>query len=185
MIGARFGAVSAFVVLLGCASAGAGGASGGEPAPAVPSFYCESSHTNHARAYEHRGVYVDGEGEVFRFRHGQDDQELLRVPADSLTEQALLARYAPGRAGVGSVAPAEVAERYAQVLQARGGTVSPRRRGGADMGVTVRRCFLPDAAGIYREVLLRQSGDWESENVAPAARELSGWLDSLAMSAPN
>ncbi|HEX2202755.1 MAG TPA: hypothetical protein VHG91_05645, partial [Longimicrobium sp.] len=54
---------------------------------------------------------------------------------------------------------------------------------GADMGATVRRCFLPDASGVYREVLLRQTGDWERENLSPAAARLSRWLDSLALTA--
>ncbi|HEX6038830.1 hypothetical protein, partial [Longimicrobium sp.] len=153
-------------------------------APAVPPFYCERSHTNRARSYQHRGLYVDGDGAVFRFQHGRGDQALLRVPADSMTEQALLARFAPGRAPVDRVPAAEMARRYAQVLEARAGTQSPRQRRGADMGATVRRCFVPDEGGIYREVPLRQTGDWESRNTAPAAAELSAWLDSLAMRAP-
>jgi hypothetical protein len=170
--------LAALVLLGGCLSAGMvwRGA-----APAAPPFYCERSHTNHAWSYQHRGVYVDPAGGVFGFAHGRGDQALLRVPADSVTEQALLARYAPGRTPAGTVPPAEMARRYGQVLRAREGALSPRTRRGADMGATLRRCFVPDAGGIYREVLLRQTGDWERENTAPAARELSRWLDSIAL----
>jgi hypothetical protein len=165
------------VLLCGCRSASAAPA---DPHPAQEPFYCERSHTNHAWSYQHRGIYVDPRGGVFRFEHGRGDQALLRVPADSMTEQALLARFAPGRAPVGTVAPAEMAERYRQVVAAVGGELSERRRRGADMGATVSRCFLPDAAGVYREVFLQQSGDWEQQNLSPAAAKLDGWLDSLA-----
>lgn len=185
MIRSRMGWAAALVVFGGCSTARAGTVADGEAASAAASFYCERSHTNHAWSYQHRGFYVDGEGAVFSFRHGREHQPLLRVPLDSLTEQALLARYAPGRTRAGSVAPAEMAERHAQVLQARAGALSPRVRRGADMGGTVRRCYLPDEAGVYREVLLRQTGDWERENTAPAARELSRWLDSIALRVPS
>ena len=173
----------ALAILGGCRSAQAGAVPPPEPAPAAQSFFCERSHTNHARSYQHGGIYVDREGAVFSFQHGRGDQALLQVPADSVTEQALLARYAPGRTRVGTVEPAEMAERYAQVLQARTGTLTERRRRGADMGAAVTRCFLPDKSGIYREVVLRQTGDWQFENTSPAAAELAGWLDSLALRA--
>jgi hypothetical protein len=149
--------------------------------PQTRSLFCERSHTNHARSYQHRGIYVDAAGSIFRFRHARGDQHLLRVPADSVTEQALLARFAPGRRQIGTVTPAEMEQRHAQAVEARDGAFSERRRRGADMGATVRRCWLPDAAGVYRDVLLRQTGDWELENRSPAATELSRWLDSLSM----
>lgn len=167
---------AALVLLSGCASV---------PPPSAPrQFFCERSYTNFAWSYQHRGVYVDGDGGVFAFRHGRGDHELLEVDADSLTREALLARFAPGRVRVGEVAPAELAERYAQVLEAREGTLSARRRRGADMGATLRRCFVPDAGGVYREVLLRESGDFERENTAPEAVGVSRWLDSLGRRVP-
>lgn len=146
-------------------------------------FFCERSYTNHAWGYQHRGIYVDRIGGVYRYEHGRGDQPLLRVPADSLTEQALLARYTPGRVSAGTVARAEVAERYREVLAAREGALTERARRMADAGVTVRRCWLPDAGGVYREVFLRQTGDWERENRSPAAARLTRWLDSLALTA--
>jgi hypothetical protein len=149
--------------------------------PQTRSFFCERSHTNHAWSYQHRGIYVDGAGSVFRFEHTDADQHLLRVPADSMTEQALLARYAPGRRQVGTVTAAEMERRHAQAVEARDGTFSERMNRGADMGDAVWRCWLPDTTGIYREVVLRQDGDWEFENRSPAASELSRWLDSLAL----
>jgi hypothetical protein len=168
-------------VLCGCRSASAGTPPPADPRPAQqPSFYCEHSHTNHAWSYQHRGIYVDPKGGVFRFEHERGDQALLNVPADSVTEQALLARFAPGRASVGTVAPAEMAERYRQVRAAVDGERSERRGRGADMGDTVSRCFLPDTDGIYREVFLAQSGDWEQHNLSPTAAKLGHWLDSLA-----
>lgn len=172
------------LLLCGCQAARAGTPEPVETQTAAPSFFCERSYTNHARAYQHRGIYVDSDGAVFSFRHASRDQALLRVPADSLTERALLARYAPGRTPIEPPVSAEMAQqRYRQVLQAREGALSERVRRGADMGAIVRRCWLPDAAGVYREVLLRQTGDWVRHNTSPAAVELSAWLDSLALRA--
>ena len=180
---------SAAVVLVlgGCRSASAGAAPPADPPvdaqPSRQAFYCERSYTNFARGYQHRGIYVDPSGGVHRYRHGRADAPLLRVPADSLTERALLARYAPGRGSAGTVAPAEMAQRYQDVLAAREGARTGRVRRMADAGATVRRCWLPDAGGVYREVFLRQTGDWEQASRAPAATRLSGWLDSLALMA--
>lgn len=176
-----------FLILSGCRSASARPVPPAGPPvdarPAQESFFCERSYTNYARGYRHRGLYVDAVGGVFLYEHGRADYPLLRVPADSLTEQALLARYTPGRVSVATVSPAEVAARYLEVLQAREGTLTERVRRMADAGATVRRCWLPDAGGVYREVFLRQTGDWERENRSPAAARLSRWLDSLALHA--
>lgn len=169
------------VIVGGCRTARAGTAA---PVPEQTRLYCELSHTNHAWSYQHEGIYVDPDGGVFRFEHAPGDQALLRVPTDSMTEQALLARYAPGRRRSGTVAAAELARRRAQAAEARTGTLSERTSPGADMGDTVNRCWLPDAGGVYREVVLRHRGDWEFENRSPAAAELSRWLDSLAMRPP-
>ncbi|HEX2210728.1 MAG TPA: hypothetical protein VHG93_23805 [Longimicrobium sp.] len=171
-------------LLCACQSAPPENVPPAETAADPPSFYCERSHTNHAWSYTHRGIYVDGKGFVFRFRHSSRDQPLLRVHADSLTEERLLARYAPGRTPAGTPVPAaEMARRYRQALESRDGELSEPRNRGADMGATISRCYLPGNVGIYREVVLRQSGDEEFENRSPAARELSAWLDSLALHA--
>lgn len=180
MIRSRLRFAAAVLLLAGCQSARAGTVPPADDDAAHPSFYCERSYTNHAWGYVHLGVFVDGEGGVYRYAHGPADRVLLQVHADSLTEQRLLAKYAPGRTRVGAVQPAEVARRHAQALEARGGTVSRYVERSADMGDTVRRCYLPDAAGVYREVVLRQTGDLERENRSPAAAEVSVWLDSLA-----
>lgn len=172
---------AALAAIAGCTSARAAAVADAETPAATQSIYCERSHTNHAWSYQHRGIYVDAAGSIFRFEHARGDQHLLRVPADSVTEQALLARFAAGRRQIGTVAAAEMARRRAQAMEARQGTLTERRRRGADMGATVRRCWLPGAEGVYREVLMRQTGDWEFENRSPAARELSAWLDSLSM----
>ncbi|WP_420125638.1 hypothetical protein [Longimicrobium sp.] len=179
MIRSRLQNAAIVLLLCGCQSARAGTPEPAETPSGAPSFYCERSHTNHAWSYQHRGIYVDSAGAVFSFRHDSGDQALLRVPADSLTEQRLLARYAPGRTPAGTVPAAEMSRRHTQVLQARDGALSERRDRGADMGDTVRRCYLPDAAGVYREVFLSQQGDWESHNTSPAAMQLSRWLDSI------
>ena len=179
----RLRSFAIILLLCGCQSARAGTPQPAENQPAARPFFCERSHTNFAWSYQHRGIFVDSGGAVFSFRHGRGDSRLLRVHADSMTEQALLARYAPGRTRAATVPAAEMAERYAQLLQARHGALSDRRRRGADMGSTVARCFLPDAAGVYREVLLRQTGDFQRENTSPSAAQLSRWLDSLALRA--
>ena len=165
------------VLVGGCRAAQAGTVA----AVQQPRMYCERSHTNQAWSYHHQGIYVDPDGGVFAFEHAPGDQALLRVPADSMMERALLARYAPGRRQVGTVPAAELAQRHAQAAEARTGTLSERTSRGADMGDTVNRCWLPDAGGVYREVVLRHRGDWEFENRSPAAAQLSRWLDSLAL----
>jgi hypothetical protein len=41
-------------------------------------------------------------------------------------------------------------------------------------------CYAYDEKkGLYREVKLRKRGDWNSDNLSPAAKELADWLESL------
>ncbi|HEU4882543.1 MAG TPA: hypothetical protein VFT45_09870, partial [Longimicrobium sp.] len=85
MIPSRLRSAAFLLFLAGCQSARASTAPSAEETPAAAQFYCERSHTNHAWSYQHRGIYVDPQGGVFQFEHGRGDQQLLQVPADSVT----------------------------------------------------------------------------------------------------
>ena len=100
-----------------------------------------------------------------------------------MATKVVMEALSPTVSDTGTVAPAEMAQRYQDVLAAREGARTERVRRMADAGATVRRCWLPDAGGVYREVFLRQTGDWEQASRAPAATRLSAWLDSLALMA--
>ena len=167
--------VAIAVLLCGCRSAGAG--TDARPAQ-PPKFYCEYSYTNFDA---HHGIYVDPQGTVFYYQHRPEDHGLRMVRTDISTEAALLLRFAPGRVPVDTVAPAEMALRYRQVLAARAGRQSRERVHTVHMGINVQRCYVPNEYGVWVEVRLRQRGDDENENTSRAAARLSTWMDSLAV----
>lgn len=147
---------------------------------AEPRIFCDTSHINSAWGYQQRGVYVDPEGNVYSY--GGDKVWSPKQP-ESPTEQELEEQYSQGRKPIGKVDAQELHEKYRLVEPASRGQLSKPIQHGADQGESVSRCYMFDAAaGRYREVELKVTGDVSYENLAPSARELTKWLESIAAS---
>ncbi len=104
--------------------------------------------------------------------------------AEGVTDADLERGYAQGRERVGTADEATLRAAAGLIRRARDGPWSKRRQTAAGAGAQRATCFDHDAAtGRYREVPLRLRGDFTQDNLAPAARTLVRWLDSLAASA--
>jgi hypothetical protein len=143
-------------------------------------FVCERSYTNFAWGYQHRGIFIDRDGGLFRF---SASTSTLPRPARSsdLGEAEMEAKYGPGPTLVRTVPREELLAMFRLIAPAAKGEHSKRAESGTrDFGSITSACYLFDpAAGRYREVELDVKGDWEYRNLAPEAQKLAAWLESL------
>lgn len=143
-------------------------------------FLFESSYTNHAWGYQHDGIYIDNQGNVYRYAYQKGDKPWL-PQSNSFTEQELEEKYSHGRKLVKTIDSKELLEKYRLIGQASKERYSKRLGGGADQGAIVSSCYVYDeATGSYKAIELGVEGDWTYENLSPVARELAEWLESLS-----
>ena len=151
--------------------------------PAVTDFYCENSYTNFAMGYQHAGTYVDGQGRVFAFGSESSDPTVKpwqpKQP-DSPTQAELEAKYKHDRRQVGTIDARKLTEVRRWLADARNGSLSKKAQRGADKGSIASQCWIREGSPDgYHEVELAVDGDWNYRNTAPAAAELTRWLQSL------
>lgn len=151
---------------------------------AVSDFYCEHSYTNFATGYQHVGTYVDGQGRVFAF--GSESSDAAVKPwqpkqPDSPTRQEVEVKYSHDRRQVGTIDAERLTAVRRWLADARTGSLSKKTQRGADMGSTASQCWIREGSREdYRSIELAVDGDWSYRNTAPAAAELTRWLQSLA-----
>jgi hypothetical protein len=176
-------AVLAACVALGCRAAseppphqaGAGEATG----PIIQRFVCERSYMNFAYGYQHAGIFVDRDGAIHSF-HVERSIPPQPPAAPDRTEAEMKDKYGMARKLVGSVPADRLRAMFQLIPAAARGSFSRRVQAGADRGAVVSSCYLFDAAAQrYREIELTVAGDWEYRNLAPEARILATWLESL------
>jgi hypothetical protein len=142
--------------------------------------YCERSYTNFAWGYQHNGIYIDPQGNLYSYKYHRTDKPWSPKQAESPTEPELEDKYSHGRQLIRTIEPQEWQAKRKLLVAASNGQMSARKQRGADMGANVCRCYVFDeASSHYKEVELRVRGDWSYENLAPSAKELADWLESL------
>ena len=142
--------------------------------------YCERSYTNFAWGYQHNGIYVDAEGNLYSYSYQRSDKPWSPKQGDTPTAEELEDKYSHGRKLIRKIEPQELQAKLKLLAAARNGQLSKRKQSGADMGSNVCRCYVFDeTANRYKDVFLRVQGDWSYENLAPSAKTLADWLESL------
>lgn len=142
--------------------------------------YCEQSYINFAWGYQHKGIYIDAEGNLYSFSYRRSDKPWSPKQADAPTAEELEDKYSHGRKLIRKIEPQELQAKLKLLAAARNGQLSKRKQSGADMGSNVCRFYVFDeASSRYKEITLRVQGDWSYENLAPSAKLLADWLESL------
>ncbi len=142
--------------------------------------YCEQSYTNFAWGYQHHGIYVDTEGNLYSYSYQPKDKPWSPKQDNAPTAQELEDKYSHGKKLIRKIEPQEFQAKLKLLASASQGQMSKRKQSGADMGSNVCRCYVSDAAGqSYKQIELRVQGDWSYENLAPSAKALADWLESL------
>ena len=84
------------------------------------------------------------------------------------------------RRQVGTIDAQKLSEVRRWLADARKRSLSKKAQRGADRGSIASQCWIREGSGDgYREVELAVDGDWHYRNTAPAAAELTRWLQTL------
>ncbi len=145
--------------------------------------YCERSSTNFAWGYQHNGIYVDAEGNLYSYSYQPKDRPWSPKQGDAPTAEELADKYNHGKKLIRKIEPQEWQAKLKLLASASQGKLSKRKQSGADMGSNVCRCYVFDEmSNRFNEVALRVQGDWSYENLAPSAKALADWLEGLGVS---
>lgn len=154
------------------------------PVQGAQKVYCERSYTNFAWGYQHNGIYLDPEGNLYSYSYQRSDKPWSPKEEAAPTEPELEDKYNHGKKFIRKIEAQEWQAKLNLLTEASKGQMSKRKQSGADMGANVCRCYVLDATKKqYKQVELRVQGDWSYENLAPSAKELADWLESLRASA--
>lgn len=144
----------------------------------VQRFLCERSYINFAWGFQLRGIFVDRDGRVYRFDNSGTRPSLASGP--EFSEAELAAKYGERTTLVRTVPREQLDEMTRLIPAAAKGRLSDRTSPARDSGSLASLCYVFDATrGSYRKVELDVKGDWEYHNLAPEARRLAAWLESL------
>jgi photosystem II stability/assembly factor-like uncharacterized protein len=157
--------------------------------PAPQRVYCEQSYTNFAWGAVHNGVYVDPEGNLYRYSYSKKEGwQPLTSPfgpeenMTKITEQKLEDYYSQyEKKLVRQINPEEwQAKRKLLNETSTGNVTGTKGCGGNDMGEILDQCFVYNEKDrSYRKVKFRMRGNSCNDNSSPSAKELADWLDSL------
>jgi hypothetical protein len=154
-----------------------------EPLSSLSQEYLfEVGYANFAWGFTMKGVFVDRRGNVYEYDHSFEPWKPER--SDGFTAEELRDKF-------------QVRERVdhieLSVLREMASLIDPAQEG--KLSERVNRCY--DAGGVqylayeydpvrdlYTPILLYEAGDWASQNLSEAARELREWLFTLSGGRP-
>jgi len=145
------------------------------PVPAEQEILFEAYYINHAWGKQHNGFLIDKDGNIKTYKNPADwnfpsaDKE---ISVDQIAKN--LAKTALASTKITQEELNEYASRIYTIDQTK---LSKPVSVGADMGesVFVTYNYNPDKQ-TYRQILISQSGDWQSENKDKSAQEIKNWL---------
>jgi len=133
---------------------------------------------NYAWGFQYRGWMVDSCGNVYCF----DKPENWTFCDDKgfITDSAMTINLNSTDGICGHIDLAELHSMAALIGAASKGKISKPINECEDAGVTSYQAYVYDAVSLkYQRVILRQVGDWSSENESAPGKVLADWLDGL------
>jgi hypothetical protein len=157
-----------------------------QPKEAEQRVACEVSYLNHAWGFQHSGVYIDPTGSVGEFNYAAKDSQWAPNRGQPLTQGDLREKYLPGNKVIGKVCPDQMIWLRTELNKVRYSPVSEPTHAASDAGMNYTQCwiFTSDAAP-GQNVRLRETGDFESRNLAETAPALANWIEAVAQDARN
>lgn len=145
---------------------------------------CEVSHVNFAWGYQHAGVYIDPKGSIGEFRYSAEDSQWRPNRGQSMTQEDLREKYRPGRRTIGQVCPDQMIWLREQLNAVRYSPSSKPVHAASDSGASITQCWMfASDTDQGQHVSLRETGDFESRNLAEAAPALANWIEAVAQDA--
>lgn len=147
--------------------------------PARTDILFAKYYINWAWGFDFKGITVDSAGQVHSFAY-DDTTRMPDFDRAALTAEQLCILYQPGAKLVSTVDAEKLKQMVGLIPGAAVGSMSERVNEGNDMGTNAWVAYQKDGkTGLFKEIELKDKGDWSSYNQATAAIELVDWLSSL------
>lgn len=141
---------------------------------------------NAAWGFQHHGIYIDPTGSIGEFNYSAEDPRSVPNRGHPMTQNDLREKYRPGRRIIGKVCPAQMIWLRDQLNAVRYSPSSKPAHASSDAGSTFTQCWVFESeSGPGQHIRLRQTGDFESRNLADAAPALANWIEAVARDASN
>jgi photosystem II stability/assembly factor-like uncharacterized protein len=159
--------------------------------PAPQKVYCELSNDRYGMSAAHYGVYVDPDGNIYRYSYSYARKQAWqplqikigpRATSEKLTEQKIANYYDQyEKKLIRKIDPEEWQAKHKLLNEASMGQIEGIKGcGGNDIGEITYQCFIyTDQNSSYQKVQLRRRGDSCYDNSSTSAKELADWLASL------
>lgn len=153
-------------------------------AAAEQQVVCEVSHVNFAWGHQHAGVYIDPKGSIGEFKYGAEDSQWRPNRGQPMSQESLREKYKPGRKTIGQVCPDQMKWLGDQLNAVRYSPSSKPIQAASDSGIQSTQCWLfSSESSEGQHIMLRETGDLETRNLAESAPALANWLEAVAQDA--
>jgi len=143
-------------------------------------YLFEVYYINFAWGYQHRGIVIDRDGNVFRYFYDKDDEPWHARDYIEIKEDDLTRKYDHNKELIATVERPDLMENYRLISAAATGELSERKHAACDMGSFVYNAFSYNAATKrYTPILLKLLGDYEQKNLSDEAAQLCDWLKTV------
>lgn len=140
-------------------------------------FVFEYCHSNAAWGHRLNGIFIDNEGDVWKYDHSAERWQPSR--SDGIFYEFDLKEKYRDAKKTGVVDKAVLSAMTSLIDSASQGELN-QRPAGNDMGALSYIAYLYDpGADTYKEVILSSKGDQIVDNTASAAKTLTQWLESV------
>lgn len=151
-----------------------------EPAGQVPAgrepFY-EVEYVNFAWGYQHFGYSIQKDGYLYSYDFAGTGDVWRDTSNGYYSEQELIAKFSHNDTLRKAIQQDTLAWAYALAQSAQSGFNSDTVSAARDMGAFLYIVYLYEPElGKYKQLLLRQDGDWTFYNTSTSAGELVDWL---------
>lgn len=151
---------------------------------AAQQIVCEVSHVNAAWGFQHSGVYINPSGSIGEFKYSAADSRSVPNRGQTMSQSDLREKYRPGGRIIGKVCPEQMIWLRDQLTAIRYSPSSKPTHAAFDAGVQFTQCWIfASETAPGQHVLLRETGDFESQNLAESAPALANWLEAVARDA--
>lgn len=132
------------------------------------------------------GVYIDPTGTVGEFNYSAKDSQWASNRGAPLTQSELREKFRPGNRVLGKVCADQMIWLRDELNKVRYSPISKPTPAASDAGRQSTHCWMFESEGEPgQSVRLRETGDFESHNLAETAPTLANWLEAVAQDARN